>query len=385
MATIQKRKRDGSTVYRAMVRIKGFPPQQKTFKRLTDARLWAQQTEAAIRKGEFKNVVSTANSRTVADLIARYRKEVLPHKAPSTQRAEQTYLAFWERTLGAYALSYIDPDRINAALADLSEAGDSRRQRGDGERPNRPKQRKTLKHYRDTLALLFRHAETWGWTGSNPVDGVTPITKLRNERVRYLDQDERRRLLDACRQSTNPQLYTIVVFALSTGARKGEILNLTLDDVDLSRDRAVLRDTKNGETRGVPIVGHIHELLSEHVPTVRAQYDAMSPAPKTRWLFPGRDGRTPIDIRTAWENARDKAAVTDFRFHDLRHSTASYLAMQGANPMEIAEVLGHRTLQMVKRYSHLSEGHVRGLVAGLDEEMFSGGNGAENARARDDA
>lgn len=87
MATIQKRTLEGGTVYRAMVRIKGFPPQQKTFTRLTDARMWAQQTEAAIRKGEFKNVVATATSKTIGDVIARYRKEVLPHKAPSTQRA----------------------------------------------------------------------------------------------------------------------------------------------------------------------------------------------------------------------------------------------------------------------------------------------------------
>ena len=295
---------------------------------------------------------------------------MLPHKAPSTQRAERTYLDFWERKLGAYALSYIDPDRINETLAELSCAGDGRRKDEGGEPASRPLGRKTLKHYRDTLALLFKHAEKWGWTGSNLVEGVTPITKLRNERVRYLDEDERRRLLDACRQSTNPQLYTIVVFALSTGARKGEILNLTLDDVDLSRGRAVLRDTKNGETRAVPLVGHALDLLNEHVPQVRAQYNAMPSAPKQRWLFPGRDGRNPVDIRTAWENARKRAGITDFRFHDLRHSTASYLAMQGANPMEIAEVLGHRTMQMVKRYSHLSEGHVRGLVEGLDNSLF---------------
>jgi len=368
MGTIQKRKRARGTVYRAQVRIKGLPPQQKTFTRLTDARMWVQQTEAAIRRGEFKNVVASANSTTLADVIARYRREVLPHKAPSTQRAETTYLAFWERRLGEYALSYIQAERINEALAELSSAGDSRRSDARDAR----KGRKTLKHYRDTLSLLFKHAQTWGWAGSNPVDGVTPITKLRNERVRYLDADERRRLLDACKASTNPHLYLVVVFALSTGARKGEIRNLTLDDIDLARGRAVLRDTKNGETRGVPVVGHVHELLSAHVPKVRAEYDAMSPAPRTRWLFPGRDGRRPADIRTAWENARDRAGITDFRFHDLRHSTASYLAMQGANPMEIAEVLGHRTMQMVKRYTHLSDDHVRGLVEGLDSSLFSG-------------
>jgi integrase len=99
-------------------------------------------------------------------------------------------------------------------------------------------------------------------------------------------------------------------------------------------------------------------------------YAAMPSPPKTRWLFPRSDGEQPIDIRTAWENARDKAGLVDFRFHDLRHSTASYLAMKGASLVEIAEVLGHRTLQMVRRYSHLSESHVKGLVERLGEDLF---------------
>ncbi len=75
---------------------------------------------------------------------------------------------------------------------------------------------------------------------------------------------------------------------------------------------------------------------------------------ETKWLFPRHDGLKPIDIRKAWENARDKAKIQDFRFHDLRHSAASYLAMNGATLLEIAAVLGHKTLQMVKRYSHLA-------------------------------
>jgi len=78
----------------------------------------------------------------------------------------------------------------------------------------------------------------------------------------------------------------------------------------------------------------------------------------------------PIDIRTAWENAREKSGVKDFRFHDLRHSAASYLAMNKASLTEIAEVLGHKTLQMVKRYAHLSEAHTSAVVASMNERIF---------------
>lgn len=171
------------------------------------------------------------------------------------------------------------------------------------------------------------------------------------ERVRYLDEDERKRLLDACKASDNDKLYPIVVFALSTGARKGEILGLTLEDIDLDRGAAILRDTKNGETRPAPIVNHLMDLLKDHIVDIQTFYDGLGSNPSARWLFPRRDGQAPIDIRNAWENARDSAGIKDFRFHDLRHTTASYLAMNGANPLEIAEVLGHKTFQMVKRYS----------------------------------
>ena len=227
-----------------------------------------------------------------------------------------------------------------------------------------------MKHYRDLLALLLSQARKWGWMGSDPMEGVRPITKLRNERTRYLDDDERKALLAACKASHNRQLYPIVVFALSTGARKGEILGLTLDDVDLERGVAIFRDTKNTDTRSAPILGHLKEVLQGQIRWVKKNYKSMDPKPPRRWLFPSQDGQKPIDIRNPWEKARDAAGLVDFRFHDLRHSTASYLAMSGASQLEIAEVLGHRTLQMVKRYAHLSESHVKGLVKQLDEELF---------------
>lgn len=370
MGTIQERKRKNGTVYRAMIRIKGLPEQQKTFRRRTDAKLWVQQTETAIRKGEFQNVVKTANSKTLADVIERYKDDILPTKAQSTQRAETTYLNFWEQEFGRYALSYIEPDLISKKVRELANAGDTRRQYEKGQAPNKPKSQKTLKHYRDTLELLFKYAKQWGWTVTNPLDGVNRITKFNNERVRFLSDDERERLLAACKDSDNNQLYPVVVFALSTGARKGEILNLTLADMDLGREVAILRETKNRETRAVPIVHHLKDLLEIQIERSRAYYDCHGHETSAMFLFPRRDGLAPIDIRKAWENARDAAKVTDFRFHDLRHSTASYLAMNGASQLEIAEVLGHKTLQMVKRYSHLSEGHVRKVIKDLNEKLF---------------
>lgn len=376
MATIQKREGKKGPSYRVMVRMKGFPMQVKTFKRLTDAKQWAQDTESGIRKGEVKNVVRTAATKTLQDVIDRFRKEVFIYRAESTKRAEGSFLSYWEKTLGGYALAYITADMISDKLAELAAAGDGRRKAAEDEKadglkvPAKPKSRKTLKHYRDTLAVLFKYAIQWGWTASSPLDGVNRITKIRNERSRYLSDEERKRLLEACKASDNEHLYPVVVFALSTGARKSEILGLTLADLDLTRDTAVLRDTKNGDTRAVPVVHHLHDLLEDQTEKVNAFYAELETPAEANWLFPRRDGQAPIDIRASWENARDAAKIADFRFHDLRHSTASYLAMNGASLVEIAEILGHRTLQMVRRYAHLSESHVKGVVKELNEKMF---------------
>jgi len=89
-------------------------------------------------------------------------------------------------------------------------------------------------------------------------------------------------------------------------------------------------------------------------------------------VFPSKDFKKPIDLRTPFENALKRAEIEDFKFHDLRHSCASYLAMNGASLAEIAEILGHKTLQMVKRYAHLSDAHTSKVVASMNDRIFSG-------------
>lgn len=370
MAAIEKRERKNGTTYRAIVRIKGFPPQQKTFKRLTDAKLWAQQTEAAIRRGELQTFTKVTANKTLRETVERYRDEILPRKSAGTQRSETAHLAFWEAALGDYGLTYIEPQMISNKLAALRK--EKRVKKGD--KPGKPtgalRSLRTIKYYQDTLSTVFKYARQWQWTRQNPVDELERITKLRNERIRFLSDDERRALLKACEASSNEHLYPIVVFALSTGARKGEILGLTLEDLDLSRDMAVLRNTKNGDTRSVPVVHHLKTLLTKQVPKINKLYDALELPKRGRLLFARSDGLAPIEINRAWYTALSAANIADFRFHDLRHSTASYLAMSGASQLEIAEVLGHRTLQMVKRYSHLSESHVKNLVENLNKGLF---------------
>jgi integrase len=179
-----------------------------------------------------------------------------------------------------------------------------------------------------------------------------------------LDNDERQRLLIACQTSTNKQLYLCVILALSSGMRQAELMGLKWQDVSLKDGYLVLHETKNGERRRVPLAGLGLQLLREHAKVRRLD---------TQLLFPGiTDKDKPLNLRPFFKIAREAAGITDFKWHDLRHCTASYLAMNGASLSEIAEVLGHKTLNMVKRYAHLSDGHVSSVIESMNAKIFGG-------------
>ena len=180
-------------------------------------------------------------------------------------------------------------------------------------------------------------------------------------RVRFLSEIERKALLEACQQSENKYLYTIVVLALSTGMRRGEIINLKWDDINTKDRSLILHETKNGERRRIPLTSHALECIKEMDKVRRID---------TPLLFPSDRKKVQSYFWKHWLKALKEAGIEDFRFHDLRHTTASYLAMNGASIAEIAEVLGHKTLQMVKRYSHLSEGHTSKVVESMNRRIF---------------
>jgi integrase len=214
--------------------------------------------------------------------------------------------------------------------------------------------------YLAALSHAFSRAIQWGWLEDSPMRRV-PKPREERGRVRFLDDDERKRLLDACKSSSNKYLYIVVMLGLATGMRRGEIMNLTWSDVDLERGRIVLQQTKNGDRRLVPLTGIALELLRG------LGNDATS---KNDLIFPSSISSKPMDLRFAWEQALKTSCINNFKFHDLRHCCASYLAMSGASLAEIAEVLGHKTLNMVKRYSHLSEAHTAGVVTKMNKKFF---------------
>jgi len=347
MASIEKRSTpDGKISHRVKVRLKGYPSQTATFSRLTDARKWAQDTESAIRDGRhFKTAES--KKHTLAELVDRYIKDALPVKTskPKQITNQSQQLRWWKDKIGSYALADITPAIIVKCRDEL----------GIGRTPA------TVVRYMAALSHAYTIAiNEWQWVESSPLSKVKKPKESRG-RVRFLSDDERISLLQACKESNNPYLYICVIFALSTGMRRGELMSLKWGDINLNESYLILNDTKNDERRRVALVGHALELIRSHSKTKH---------PNTDLLFPGKNHEHPIDLRRSFANALKQAEITDFKWHDLRHCTASYLAMNGASLAEIAEVLGHKTLQMVKRYAHLSDGHVSSVVESMNNKLF---------------
>ena len=352
MANIEKRTtQDGTTSFRVKIRLKGFPTQSATFDRLTDARKWVQQTEAAIREGRhFKTTESKRH--TLGDAIERYINDVIPTKPKNTVN-QVGQLKWWKGHLGDYSLADVTPALIAQYRDKLAKTPS---QRGE------LRSNATVNRYLAVLSHLFTMAiKEWGWIEDNPLRKVTKPKESRG-RVRFLSDEERARLLVECKKSESQYLYIAVVLALSTGGRRMEILGLSWNDVDFNRGVITLHETKNGDRRVLPLTGHALELMKQHK-KVRHVTSSL--------VFPGKNVNNPIDLRTPFETVLKRAEITDFRWHDLRHSCASYLAMNGASLAEIAEVLGHKTLQMVKRYAHLSEAHTSKVVARMNEAIFN--------------
>ncbi len=194
------------------------------------------------------------------------------------------------------------------------------------------------------LKHIYSKALEWNKTKENPVKKVK-LFKENNARVRFLSKDEMEAFLTACKESASPYLYNVVIMALNTGMRREEIFSLKWDDIDLERRIITIKQTKNGETKRIPFNDEVLKLLRE-IPKIESPY-----------LFPGKNGMKLNNVSYAFNTARNKAGLTDFRLHDIRHTFASYLVMGGVDLMTVKELLGNKNIEMTMRYSHLAPEH----------------------------
>lgn len=319
-----------------------------------------------MRERRFFSVFE-ADRHTVREAIDRFLQEVVPTR-PSQRRDLESHLGWWRTEVGAFRLSELTPAVVAAARDKLL--------RTKTVRGKLPAPATVLRKMASLAAALKVVQRDWQWLESSPMATIAKPRPGRG-RVRFLSDAERERLLEACQRSSLPCLHTVVLLALSTGMRLGEVMGLRWEVLDIREQlpvgHAQLLQTKNGERRPVAIAG---PALAAVRAMAHSQQLVLGPQrPLHGLLFPSQrlNGRKPVDIRRPWTVAVKEAGLEDFRFHDLRHSTASYLAMNGATPSEIAEVLGHKTLTMVKRYAHLSQAHTAAVVDSMNKRIFGQG------------
>ena len=289
---------------------------------------------------------------TVSDMINRYVKETAIIR-PHTVKNQGSHLKWWKQELGHYYLDAVRPAVLVEYRKKLLSGVSCR---------GKPRSAATVNRYFSTLSRVFAVAvKEWEWVESSPLRNISKLEEPMG-RTRFLSEQEIKRLLDACADSNHRDLYTAGVLALSTCARRMEIMSLCWQHIDLKVGIIHLHKTKNKTSRAVPLQGYALELMRErHRECVH----------KSGLVFPSRlKPEQPISLRTSWDKALLSSDIKDFRWHDLRHTGASYLAMQGASLAELSEILGHKTLQMVKRYTHLSLPHTIQIVARMNQALF---------------
>jgi integrase len=338
MANFRKRE---SGLWQATVRMTGYPSQSKTFERKIDAEIWARKIETDIDKGIFQSS-SDAEKTTLTDLIDRFKKEYAPfhyRKREDEKEAWRFQLARLDSLIGKYSLAAID-QKVVGVYRDLRLAGNKQMKMD-------PVGDSTVRKEIFMLSKLMKFAQIECGIllpRGNPVDNVRKPSEGKG-RERRLTKEEFASLETEIKRSRNKLLYPAFQFAIETAARQNEILSLTWEHVNLERKFALLKDTKNGEERAAPLSSKAIDILNA------------IPKPQPAGKFNPTDRPFPIDrtcLLSVFRYACQRAKIQDFTWHDLRHEAMSRLSEKNDfSILELASISGHKTLQMLKKYTHL--------------------------------
>lgn len=345
-----------SGTWKAVIRKTGWPTDIKTFRLKRDAEDWARTTEDEMVRGVYIRR-ATADRTTLADAVDRYLSEVTPTKEDSTQEAEIRRAATLKKCLGKYSMAALTPDVV-ARFRDQRLAGIDRKDK-DGN--PKPRKNDTVRLELALLGHIFTIAIMEWKIGLvyNPVSSIRR-PKPHPGRDRRLAPEEEEKLFGLIAQHGNPMLGWIAGIALETTMREGEVAKLRTSQVDVDRRIVSLGKTKNKDPRTVPLNKPATELFR------KALNHPKRPADTDLIFFgePGKDGkRRPYQFLSIWRNIKIAAGIPDVRFHDLRHEAISRLVESGFSDQEVASISGHRSMQMLKRYTHLRS---ENLVERLD-------------------
>lgn len=311
---------------------------RKTFEKKKEAEAELAKRVALIAEGRYLDVKKEYTT-TMGELLEKY-EENHQHQ-PGFQKSKRYFIknfrAYFGEETRLSQIRYVDLETFRNHLRQ------TRTRRGT------LKADSTVNREIACLHHVFAKAVEWEMIEKSPLDrGKTLIMKENNQRVRYLTEDEITHLLAACEEK--PHLHRIVVCALHTGMRKGEILSLKWGQI--RNGFIYLEETKTKERRVIPV----NETLSRALKEIRKEQGLTS-----KYVFTYA-GRSFSRVDRAFHGALTRAKIEDFRFHDLRHTFASHVLMKGGSLKDVQELLGHKSMTMTLRYAHLSQEHKRNAV-----------------------
>ncbi len=340
MATIRKPKPGirelKSGRYNVQVRRQGHPPLSGTFNTMTEAKAWKTKIEGDIDQGKHYGF---SRVRMVSDAVDVFNKNATGIKSGDDRRRQ---LQWWRNEYGNRKLFHFTADVVDDGRERLATENIER----NPERPPRQRSPQTVRHYLMSLSSCMEYVKRKKrWIERNPVSDVD-VPPVHPGRIRWLTPDERKRLLAACAKSGNPDLELVVRIALASGARQAEIVHLRWRMLDLAHECAFLPTSKTGEPRVMPLPGEVADALRVRAKVRHIDSDLIFPSPEA--------SNRPRHIWQSWNVARKLAGLPDFRFHDLRHTAATEMLRAGVDSRIVATVLGHRSLNMMRRYAHVA-------------------------------
>jgi integrase len=321
MATIRKLRGR----WQAQVRRRGMKPRCKSFDTKSEAEKWARELEAQVDRFGAAPDTRILESTTLGELLERYQREISPTKRGSVQEIQRIDV------LRRHELSY--RTMIGLSQQDIASFRDERLQ---SVAPST-----TVRELAILSHVLEVAIRDWGLPLAKNVVKLVRRPVIRNERSRRLTGDEEQRLLDGCDAGQLPYFKTLLILAIETGMRRGEILGLEWSGISHNRRVITLTLTKNGSGREVPLSQRAFDALMDW--KERASVDQSM-------VFP----MTPGALEQAWRRLLIRVGIKHLRFHDLRHEGVSRLFERGLNVIEVSTISGHREVRMLRRYSHLS-------------------------------
>lgn len=357
MVKYSKRENKKGTTYQAVIRIKGYKSKTKTFKLKSDAQKWAEPIEIAMKNGTFveeneliNTKLSTVKIEYVEELIAYFKENVAPTRYADPDKYNCMY-EWWTDKLKGIKVTNLSASNLSACkqilLTEIVDAG-----RHNVSEKGKPRKPNTINKYLMCMSAILTYAvKELEIIELNPMSKIDTLPKPEG-RKRFLSIEELSKFLAACKKHST-MIYLFVLIALATGGRYSEIQHLKIENIDLKNKRVAYIDTKNKTSRGVYLESDILNLLKQYCSDNNIE---------SGYIFKGKRGDSLAFIRGTLYKIIKDVGLENFTVHDMRHTFASYSAMNGATLLDIAELLGQKSLSVARRYSHLTQKHTDTVV-----------------------